>query len=261
MNESEYEFPKGEEIVYLRPPKEEYKGKMKPFYNPANFPELQPLLDNWEKIRDEVLSYEKKNGFLNITNTLSPGKVTGKGKWNLTYLMSFSRIYHSNIELFPFTWSVLQQIPNIVFAGVSILPPHTTINPHYGDTNGIVRGHLGLIIPSNDTNELGINVSEEINGWKEGEIFCFMNVIKHWVWNKTSERRYVIMFDFIPQPLVHKQKEICARGLGSQSFIYMYKHWSWVKSLPEFLYEPMCRLFALIWRVYLPFQRRLKFLP
>lgn len=257
MSASEFVWPEGEEIVYLRPPHEGYYGKLKPFYEVAAFPELQPLIDNWKGIRDEILGFEAKNGHLNIMNSLSPAQVEGPGKWNLTYLMSFRWMFHKNISYFPFTWSVVQQVPNCVFAGISILPPHTEIKPHYGDTNAIVRAHLGLIVPAPHP-DIAIHVGEEERGWEEGKMLCFINVTQHWVWNNTDHRRYVLMFDFIPKPLVHRTNEICSRALGSQSFIFFYKRWAWVRALPEFTHGIICRLFAIVWRIYLPIQRKFK---
>lgn len=259
MLNTKFEWPENEEIVYLRPPNEGYYGQLKPFYEYEAFPELKPLVDNWQGIRDEILAFEKEHGHLNIMNSLSPAQVEGAGRWNLTYLMSFRWMFHQNISYFPFTWSVVQQVPNCVFAGISILPPHTEIKPHYGDTNAIVRAHLGLVVPA-PYPDIAIHVGEEERGWEEGKMLCFINVTKHWVWNNTDHRRYVLMFDFIPQPLVHRTAEICSRALGSQSFIFFYKRWAWVRALPEFTHGTICHLFALIWRVYLPIQRRFKFL-
>lgn len=259
MVEAKYEWPEGEQLVYVRPPREEYLGKMHPFYDVENFPELQPLIDNWEKIRDEVLEYERQTAAKVQMSSVSPAEVKGS-YWSLMYLKSFNRIYHKNVEHFPFTWSVVQKIPNIVFTSINILAPHTEITPHHGDTNGIVRGHLGLIVPAHYP-DIKINVGGQEKGWEEGKIFCFMNVVKHWVVNNSDHKRYVMMFDFVPQAIAHRQNEICSRGLGSQSFIYLYHHTFWMKKLPNFTYEPFCRIFALIWRIYLPFQRRFKFLP
>ena len=254
-----FTWPDGEKIVYLRPPHEAYYGKLEPFYEPEAFPELAPLTQNWEGIRDEILAFEKEHGHLNIMNSLSPAQVEGAGKWNLTYLMSFRWKFHQNIKRFPFTWSVIEQIPNCVFAGISILPPHTEIKPHFGDTNAIVRAHLGLVIPASYP-EIAIHVGEEECGWKEGELLCFINVTKHWVWNRTSHRRYVLMFDFIPKVLEHRTSEICSNALGSQSLIFFYKRFAFVRALPDFVHSFLCKAFALVWKIYLPIQRRLKFL-
>lgn len=259
MSNELYVWPEGEEIVYLRPPREEYHGNLERYYPTEAFPELAPLKDNWKGIRDEILGIEKKDGFITGMNSLSPAKIEGEGKWSLVYLMSFRWKFHKNIEKFPFTWSVVQQIPNCVFAGVSILPPHTEIKPHYGDTNSIVRTHLALVVPE-PYPTIGINVNGEERGWEEGELLNFINVQQHYVWNNSDKRRYVLMFDFIPKPLIHRREEICSNALGSQSFIFFYKRFALVRAFPEFTHGIICKVFALIWRLYLPIQRRFSFL-
>jgi hypothetical protein len=259
MESKEYIWPEGESITFIRPPVEEYHGKLDYFYSPDAFPELAPLKENWEGIRNEILAIEKRDGLLSGMNSLSPAKIEGQGSWSLIYLMSFRWKFHKNMKKFPFTTSVISQIPNCVFAGISTLPPNTEIKPHYGDTNAIVRTHLGLIIPE-PYPTIGIRVGDQERGWKDGELLCFINVQKHNVWNNSSKRRYVLMFDFIPQPLVHKTNEICSNALGSQSFIFFYKRFALVQKLPTFVHNWMCKIFSIIWKVYLPIQRRFEFL-
>ena len=258
MSKEQFEWPEGEEIVYLRPPKEEYHGKLKPFYSPDLFPELAILKENWKGIRDEILAFEKSNGALSGMNSLSPAATEG-GSWSLIYLMSFLWKFHENRTRFPFICSIIDQIPNCVFAGISILPPHTEIKPHYGDTNAIVRTHLGLIIPD-PYPVIAIKVGEEERGWEEGELMCFINVTKHSVWSRSDKKRYILMFDFIPKVLEHRKMEIATNALGSQSFIFFYKRYGIVRKLPLFTHGFFCRSFALVWRFYLPVQRRFKFL-
>jgi len=258
VSTEQFTWPEGEKLIFVRPPKEEYHGNLARFYDPDLFPELAPLKENWKGIRDEVLEFERNHGFLNIMNSLSPAKTEG-GNWNLTYLVSFLWKFHKNRKLFPFTTSVVDQIPNLVFAGISILPPHTEIKPHYGDTNGIIRTHLALVIPA-EYPTIAIRVEDEERGWKEGELICFINVRKHCVWNRSPHRRYVLMVDFIPKNLQHRTMEICSKALGSQSFIFFYKRMKLVRMMPKFMHDAMCQMFAVIWRLYLPIQRRFEFL-
>ena len=258
MSSNQFVWPEGEEIVYLRPPNEEYTGKLDCFYSPDSFPELAPLKENWEKIRDEILEFEKKNGALSGMSSYSPANVSG-GQWSLIYLESFMWKFYKNRKKFPFICSVVDQIPNCVFSAVSILPPHTEIKPHNGDTNGIVRTHLGLIIPAPHP-ICSIKVGEEERGWENGELLCFINVKRHSVWNNSSEKRYLLMVDFIPQELADKKIKICADGLGSQGFIYLYKNIILIQKLPVFMHDMICKAGSLFWRLYLPIQRRFEFL-
>lgn len=258
METKEYKWPKGESLTYVRPPVEEYHGKLENFYSPELFPELQLLKDNWKAIRDEVLEFEKKNGELNEMSAKSPANAYG-GNWTLIYLTSFLRKFHKNRKRFPITTKIIDQIPNLVLGAISVLPPNTEIAPHYGDTNGIVRSHLALIVPE-PYPTIGIRVGDEEHGWEEGELICFINVQKHSVWNRSNKRRYVIMLDFVPDILSNRKMEICSKGLGSQSFIFLYNKFALFRSMPTYVHEFSCVIFSLIWRLYLPVQRRFEFL-
>lgn len=258
MNSKEFKWPKGEKIEYVRPPKETYNGKLPAFYNPEAFPELKPLQENWEAIKDEVLAYEKKMGELKDMDSHTPPENT-ENLWSHTYLLSYLRIFHKNRKKFPVLSKVIDQIPNCTYATISILPPHTEIKPHFGDTNGVVRTHLGLIIPA-PYPEIAIKVGEEERGWEDGGLLSFTIVKKHQVWNRSPYRRYIVILDIVPKILEHKKMEICTNTLGSQTFTYFYNKFNILKKLPESVNIILCRFFAFLWRLYLPLQRRVKFL-
>ena len=93
--EFHYEWPESENLVFLRPPKEFYDGKLAPFYHSSFFPELNELKENWTLIRDEILEYEHKFGNLSGMNSLSPADVTGT--WTLLYIKSFLCNYKKKV--------------------------------------------------------------------------------------------------------------------------------------------------------------------
>jgi len=248
----EFKWPDGEKLVFLRPPKEFYDGKLAPFYHSSCFPELNELKENWQLIRDEIIEYEHNYGNLSGMNSLSPADVTGT--WTLLYIKSFLRYYKKNRKRFPITSKLVDNVKNCVFASINILEPDSEIKPHYGDTNGIVRVHLGLIVPD-PYPIIGINVGGKETGWVEGDFMCFINVQKHYVWSKSKEKRYVLMLDIVPQPLIKRQYEICVKALGSQSFNYFYKNHKWFRLFPNFLHPIFVAIFTAIWWFYLPIER------
>jgi aspartyl/asparaginyl beta-hydroxylase (cupin superfamily) len=258
--EYHYEWPKGEKLVFLRPPKEEYLGKLPNFYPSEMFPEIDLLTQNWEGIRDEILNFEKDNGYIKgMSYFSSPAEIVGAEQWSTINLMSYSRKLHRNRKKFPFLTNLTDQISNITTVTISVLPPNTDIKPHYGDTNGIIRAHLGLVVP--DAYPItAIKVGDEERGWEEGKMLLFTVVCQHSVWSRSEHRRYVLIIDFVPKLLEHKLSEISAKTLGSQSFIFLYKKLDFVRKFPEPIADFFCFAFYLIWRIYLPIQRRLPFL-
>ena len=256
MSGKKFSWPVNEELVFVRPPKEEYNGSLDYFYDSDLFPELDILKENWEKIRDEILDFEKSTGELSGMSSVNPANVYG-GNWTLIYLKSFQRLYSKNRERFPLTCQIIDQIPNCVFSAVSILPPNSDIAPHFGDTNGIIRAHLGLVVPA-PYPEIAIHVGEDERGWQEGELMCFVNVHKHHVWNKTNQKRYVLMVDIVPEVLKKRQNEICYLGLGSQTYNYFYKEFGWFRKLPKVVHHVFLKLSMLLWKIYLPIETSFK---
>ena len=256
MPDKQFTWPEGEEIVYLRPPKEEYHGGLPNFYPTEWFPELNILKENWMPIRDEILAYEKERGAITGMDSYSPAAVSGND-WSTMNLMSYGVLFHNNRKKFPLLASITDQIASCTTVTISVLSPHTEIKPHYGDTNGVIRVHLGLIVPD-PYPTIAMQVGEEVRGWEEGELLLFTIVQRHSVWSRSDKRRYLLIIDFVPKVLAHKQQEICTKTLGSQTFIFIYKRIAFFRHLPEFMVRFLCSAFSVMWIFLLPIQRKIK---
>ena len=77
----------------------------------------------------------------------------------------------------------------------SILEPGKHLPPHRGPYNGVLRLHLGLIVPE-PREQLGIRVDNEIYRWREGEAVIFDDAYEHEAWNGTPHTRVVLFVDF-----------------------------------------------------------------
>lgn len=258
MSNLQFEWPKGEEIVYLRPPNEEYHGNLPNFYPPELFPELNILKENWKAIRDEILSYEREEGFIKGMGSYSPAAVNGTD-WSTINLMSYMVLFHKNRAKFPVLTDLTDRIPNCTTVTISVLSPNTEIKPHYGDTNGVIRAHLGLIVPD-PYPTVALKVGDEERGWEDGELLLFTIVQRHMAWSRSDKKRYVLIIDFVPKVLANKQTEICRKTLGSQTYIFLYKRIGFFKYLPEFIASISCFFLSALWIILLPLQRRIKLL-
>lgn len=244
-------------LVFIRESK--YEGALARFYAPEQFPELKPLTDNWEAIRDEVLRYEKMHGSIRGLNTYSPPELSSEQGWSNLYLENFMWRIHKNRKHFPIACAVVDKIPNATYGAVSILAPGGEIKPHYGDTNGIIRCHLGLDIPAPHPTT-GIRVAGEERGWANGEITLFTEAHVHNTWNHSTAKRYVFVVDIVPRFFKESRWEICAKVLGAQTFNYFETRFPFLKIIPDALLPPIHIALTLIWRAYLPLQRMLRFL-
>ena len=77
----------------------------------------------------------------------------------------------------------------------SILEPGKHLPPHRGPYNGVLRLHLGLIVPE-PREQLGIRVENDIYRWQEGEAVVFDDAYEHEAWNRTPHTRVVLFVDF-----------------------------------------------------------------
>ena len=77
----------------------------------------------------------------------------------------------------------------------SILEPGKHLPPHRGPYNGVLRLHLGLIVPE-PREQLGIRVEHDVYRWREGEAVIFDDAYEHEAWNYTPHTRVVLFVDF-----------------------------------------------------------------
>ena len=88
----------------------------------------------------------------------------------------------------------LKNTKNIKTAFFSILPPGKRLNPHVGPFKGVLRYHLGLIVPK-EKDKCFILVNGKKKTWKEGESFMFDDTYVHEVRNETKETRVAVLLD------------------------------------------------------------------
>ena len=120
----------------------------------------------------------------------------------------------------------------------SILAPGYHIPAHKGVTKGILRSHLGLIIPK-EREKCRIRVDDVITPWKEGEIFVFDDTYEHEVWNDTDEERVILLFDF------DRPMKLGGRVLN-KTFINLMKFSAFYKDPKKNLEDAEARLEAAI---------------
>lgn len=110
-----------------------------------------------EMIKTELLSYLNKHTLQSYFNTKMSEDVK---KWKTLSLKWWGLEFYTHQKYFPKTTAFINSIPHLVSASFNLLEPHSRIFPHCGDTNGIYRCHLGLIIPDTLPN-LGFRVEDE----------------------------------------------------------------------------------------------------
>lgn len=238
---------------------EEYKGNHAFFYNLTDFPGVEILEENWRKIHDEVLTNVTSEELSAIKN-LNPPYLSSPDAWKNIYLYNFGWKKHKNCKRFPVTHALVKKVPNLSFAGITVLEPHSKVLPHNGETNTIIRCHLGLQIPA-PLPTCGIRVGDQEQGWANGKITLFSDAHYHTAWNNSDERRFVLVFDIIRPEYAHMKHRVCANVLGALSLKFFYSKKNALKKMPYPIIHSIHSLFSLFWYAYLPIQNRLPFLP
>jgi ornithine lipid ester-linked acyl 2-hydroxylase len=158
----------------------------KTFYEAAEFDFALHLEANWEKIREE-LGALKGEHFIDWSE-----RYLYKEGWQTFGLYAFGVKIDKNCRLCPETTKLVETIPGLVTAGFSALAPGTHIAPHTGYPEGVLRCHLGLVIPE----DCAIRVRDNTRSWQEGKCLIFDDTWEHEAWNKSDRTRVILLLDF-----------------------------------------------------------------
>jgi beta-hydroxylase len=167
------------------------------------FPQSVEFEAKWMSIRAEaqqVLHLSNENVWREF---ISAGEEFWKG-WNVFTLRLYGIDVEENMARCPILARLLKRYPHIHTAVFSILEPGKVITPHYGPNKGVLRYHLGLIVPNSDNsereNECYLKVGDDTYYWKEGEGVLFDETYLHSAHNDTDRLRIVLYLD-IPRPM------------------------------------------------------------
>lgn len=166
-------------------------------YDNALFPWVADIEKNWTEIRTELDRVLLRRSELpNIQDITADAKsITVDSGWKIFLFVAYGIESKLNIALCPQTWRVVKQIPGLRSAMFSVFQPGKRLPPHRGPYNGVLRLHLGLLVPDRDHN-LGIRIGSEQRSWSEGKVLIFDDAYEHEAWNETDMLRVVLFVDF-----------------------------------------------------------------
>lgn len=169
-----------------------------PFFDESRFPWIVKLKAGWQDVRLEALQVLPDRARLPSFQDISPevGYITKDDQWKTFMLLGYGLKSRGNLERCPATARLLREIPAIRTAFFSILEPGKKIPPHRGPYNGVLRLHLGLVIPT-PPEACWLRVGDERRYWLPGEVLIFDDAIQHEVENGTDGVRVVLFIDFL----------------------------------------------------------------
>jgi ornithine lipid ester-linked acyl 2-hydroxylase len=116
--------------------------------------------------------------------------------WKTFFLTAYGMTSEQNIAQCPETWKAVQAIPGLKTAMFSIFEPGKHLPAHRGPYNGVLRLHLGLIVPE-PRDKIAIRVKDQICHWSEGKALIFDDAYEHEAWNHSDRTRVVLFVDFV----------------------------------------------------------------
>lgn len=169
-----------------------------PVYDPATFPWAASIEREWPAIRAELDHVLMRQAELPTFQSISTdvATITQDNHWKTFFLVGFGLRSQENIRRCPQTWRIVRAIPGLKTAMFSIFEPGKHLPPHRGPYNGVLRLHLGLIVPE-PNDQLGLRVEREVLRWREGEAIVFDDAYEHEAWNHTGRTRVVLFVDFV----------------------------------------------------------------
>jgi aspartyl/asparaginyl beta-hydroxylase (cupin superfamily) len=162
-----------------------------------HFPFVAELEANWQDIRAELEIILQDRERIPFLDKISPdqARISHSQKWRAFFLWGLGEELTGNTARCPKTAALLRKVPGLRSAWFSILAPNYRIKPHRGITKGVLRSHLGLIVPQK-WRRCRMVVGGETVHWREGECFVFDDSQQHRVTNATNEERAILLFDF-----------------------------------------------------------------
>jgi len=166
-------------------------------YDTRLFPWAAGVESEWKLVRkelDAVMTFrDQMPSFQDILKEV--GAIQSDNQWKTFFLAGIGMDCAQNAQRCPETMRLLGRIPGMTTAFFSILSPGKHIPAHRGAWNGILRFHLGLMVPE-PRERVRIRIGNDFYSWREGEALIFDDTFNHEVWNDTNGYRVVLFVDF-----------------------------------------------------------------
>ena len=168
-----------------------------PVYDLKTFNWVKGVEADWRKVRaelDQVMKYrDAMPSFQEIVKEV--GMIQSDDQWKTFFLKGVGMDCAENAQRCPETMKVLGRIPGCTTGFFSILSPRKHVPNHRGAWAGVLRLHMGLLVPE-PAHMCRIRIANEVHAWTEGKCIIFDDTYNHEVWNDTDGYRVVLFVDF-----------------------------------------------------------------
>lgn len=242
-------------VTFLYSDFDEFTGKEPVFFESTDYPSIASIEKAYPIIKAEIEKYIKGEVVIPAKNPNAP-QVNYADSWQNAYFMNYMWEFPKTRKLFPETYRLLKSHPDITLAGIATLESKGRLFPHCGESNAIIRCHMGLKVPA-DLPECGLRVKDEKRGWTEGKVICFNDSYNHEAWNNSPEKRVILLFDIMKPEYMKHRVRVCAYSLGIASVRYLCEVTKIDRSIPLWLRKLFIWPFFLFWLAYIHTQNLL----
>ena len=165
------------------------------------FKALRKIDQSFAVVREEVLAVLPEKHRIPRYHEVDGTQefLAGDGDWRMLYVhMHGSGDRIPTRRLCPRTAALVDEIPDVCGAYLSILDAGKSIAPHSAPYLGNLRYHLGLVVP--EDNPPSIRIRDEYYTWRKGESVLFDDTLEHEVFNEADSIRVVLIVD-VMRPL------------------------------------------------------------
>jgi len=167
------------------------------FFDVAQFRWATELESNYLAIQEELNGLlRRRDRIPNFQDISKDQEILTEGEqWKTFFFYAYGHRAERNCERCPQTARLLEGIPGMKTAMFSILAPGKHVPEHRGPYKGVLRYHLGLIVP--EPQFCRIRVGNDTRSWEEGQSLIFDDSHLHEVWNDSTLHRTVLFVDFV----------------------------------------------------------------
>lgn len=197
------------------------------YYNPATFPFLQRITENYETILKEFLEVADSR-----LKPMIDIHITATG-WKGFPLMSSGYKFRDHWALCPRTTEIVKDVPGLYAAGFYVLEPKTELPAHNNFPMDIYRMHMGLITPEN----CAFRVGKETQAWEKKKWMIFCPEVEHEGYNRSATRRVIFLIDVWKDPAHRPLRDRILTWLGGVKIMLSRtslgkKFLAWVSTSP-----------------------------
>ena len=165
----------------------------------SEFPNAAKFTGAWLDIRDEALGVRlgKVPRFHDIMPEQADISANDGLDWRMFVLKAYDMGVPANLARMPVLSRLLAECPEVKSAAISFLAPRKHIPSHRGPFRGIMRFHLGLVIPRQADGRPAtiMMIDHQEKRITDGEGMLWDDTYPHEVINNADEARIALLLD------------------------------------------------------------------